>query len=153
MTRARLGDRVAVEYRVTRMDGEVVDASPEGAPLELVLGDNKYLPGFEAAVANMAPGESKDLVIPPEEAFGVFDAELILEISAEHFPDGSTPEAGRRFIMETENGQQSLLTVVAVEGDQVVVDANHPLVGEALRVEVTLAAILGPAAPDGPVSG
>lgn len=153
MTRARLGDRVAVEYRVTRMDGEVVDASPEGAPLELVLGDNKYLPGFEAAVANMGPGESKDLVIPPEEAFGVFDAELILEISAEHFPAETALETGRRFIMETEDGQQSLLTVVAVEGDQVVVDANHPLVGEALRVEVTLAAILGAPTPEGPVTG
>lgn len=152
MTRARLGDRVAVEYRVTRMDGEVVDASQEGSPLEMVLGDNKYLPGFEAAVANMASGESKDVVIPPEDAFGVFDAELILEISAEHFPPGSAPEVGRRFVMETEDGRQSLLTVVAVEGDQVVVDANHPLVGEALRIEVTLSAVLGRQAPEPPVS-
>ncbi|HOC72050.1 MAG TPA: FKBP-type peptidyl-prolyl cis-trans isomerase [Candidatus Hydrogenedentes bacterium] len=153
MTRARTGDRVAVTYRVTRMDGEVVDASPEGAPLELALGGGKYLPGFEAAVAGMAPGESKDIVIPPEEAFGVFDAELVLELSADQFPEGSAPETGSCFVMETEDGRRSLLTVVGVDGDQVVVDANHPLVGEALRLEVTLEAVLGPDTPEAPVTG
>jgi FKBP-type peptidyl-prolyl cis-trans isomerase 2 len=145
MQRAQAGDRVAVSYRVTRMDGEVVDASPEGETLELVLGAGRHLPGFETAVLGMAPGESRELVLPPEEAFGVFDPELVVEISAEHFPGGKVPETGQRFVMETADGERSLLTVVAVDGDQVVVDANHPLVGEALRLELSLSAVLGPA--------
>lgn len=153
MQRAQAGDRVAVNYRVTRMDGEVVDASPEGETLDLVLGANRHLPGFETAVLGMAPGESRELVLPPEEAFGVFDPELVVEIAAEHFPEGRIPETGQRFVMETADGGRSLLTVVAVEGDQVVVDANHPLVGEALRVELSLSAILGPGGePEPPVT-
>lgn len=37
MRHAKRGDRVRVHYRVSRMDGETVDISPDGEPLELVL--------------------------------------------------------------------------------------------------------------------
>lgn len=154
MLHARRGDRVRVHYRVSRLDGEAVDMSPDGEPLELVLGVGRYLAGFEEAVVGMAEGEQRDLVIPPESAFGHHIGDLVQEIDAGCFPGGQPPEVGQAFWLGLPEEGQTRVTVVAVSGDRVVVDGNHPLAGEALRVQVALLAVLDAAecAPEGPTS-
>ncbi len=142
MRHAKRGDRVRVHYRVSRLGGEVVDMSPDGEPLELVLGVGRYLAGFEEAVVGMAEGGRRDLVIPPETAYGHHDGDLVQEIDAGCFPGGQPPEVGQVFRLGLPEEGQTRVEVVAVSGDRVVVDGNHPLAGESLRVEVALLAFL-----------
>lgn len=153
MRHAQRGDRVRVHYRVSRLDGESVDLSPDGEPLELVLGVGRYLAGFEEAIVGMAEGEQRELVIPPESAFGHHDGDLVQEIDAACFP-GGVPGVGQAFRLGLPEEGQTLVTVVAVSGDRVVVDGNHPLAGESLRVQVALLAVLDAAggAPETPTS-
>ena len=45
---------------------------------------------------------------------------------------------GMRFNAQSSTGQTVTVTVTATEGDEIVVDGNHPLAGVALHFEVEL---------------
>ncbi len=141
MNPAKNGDTVRVHYRITTMGGDTVDLSPDDEPLELVLGVGRYLPGFEAAIGGMVPGERKSVVIPPEGAFGHHIGDLVQEVGMDLFPPDDPPGPGRRYTFNSA-GRSMGLVVAAVDGDRVVLDGNHPLAGESLRAEILLLEIL-----------
>jgi len=144
MAKAASGDRVLIHYRVGLSNGEAIDLSPDKEPLEVILGVGRYLPGIENAVVGMEPGEKKTLTVPAAEAYGERMDDMIQEIGRELFPENLVPEVGQVFHMGDPQRGGMLLTVVAVDGDRVVVDANHPLAGEDLVVDVALMEILPP---------
>jgi FKBP-type peptidyl-prolyl cis-trans isomerase 2 len=52
------------------------------------------------------------------------------------FPQGYRPEVGAVLAMETADGQTIHVEIKSVEGDTVVLDANHPLAGKTLLFDV-----------------
>lgn len=144
MAKAASGDRVLIHYRVGLNSGDIIDLSPDNEPLEVILGVGRYLAGIENAVVGLEPGEERSLTVPAAEAFGARIDDLVQEIGRELFPEDLTPEVGQTFHMGNPEQGGMLLTVVAVDGERVVVDANHPLAGEDLLVDVALLEILPP---------
>jgi peptidylprolyl isomerase len=144
MAKAASGDRVLIHYRVSLNSGDIIDLSPDDEPLEVILGVGRYLPGIENAVAGMEPGEKRSVTVPAAEAFGPRLDDMVQEIGRELFPEDLVPEVGQTFHMGNPEKGGILLTVVAVDGDRIVVDANHPLAGEDLLVDVALIEILPP---------
>ena len=136
MARAASGDRVLIHYRVGLNSGDAIDISPDEEPLEVILGVGRYLAGIENAVVGMEPGEKRSVTVPAAEAFGERLDDMVQEIGLELFPEGLVPEVGQTFHMGNPGQGGMLLTVVAVDGERVVVDANHPLAGEDLLVDV-----------------
>jgi len=142
------GDTVTVHYRVSTLDGQTVGMSPDDEPLTLVLGEGVFLPGFEAGIEGMAAGEIRDFVIQPEEAFGPVVEEMIQEVGIEAFGPDAHVEVGQTYTFDDPSGMTEgrlFLRVVAVDGDRVVLDANHPLAGEPLRCQIKLLSISGTA--------
>lgn len=135
---ARQGDTVKVHYTGTLDNGEVFDSSAERDPLEFTLGEGQLIPGFEEAVIGMESGEVRTVRIPAERAYGPHRAEMAVQVSRDHFPDGVQPEVGQMLQVNQENGEQVIVTVTDIEGDAVTLDANHPLAGKDLTFEIRL---------------
>ena len=143
MSAAVEGNKVKVHYTGTFDDGETFDSSQGQDPLEFEVGGGQVIPGFEQAVVGMKIGESKKVRIPETEAYGPHNPEMVIESDMSQFEEGLNPEVGQQFQTEMEDGQPVLLTVVEVEGDKVVMDANHPMAGKDLNFEIELVEIAG----------
>ena len=137
MAEAKRGDTVRVHYKGTLDDGSVFDSSEGREPLEFTIGVGQVIPGFDQGVQGMQVGGERTINIPSSEAYGEHRSELLLRVPREQFPPDVTPEVGQQLQMS--DGQQTfVVTVQEVGDDAVVLDANHPLAGQALTFELTL---------------
>lgn len=130
---------VTLDYRVTDPDGEVVDDGR--APLTYLHGGyNDIFAKVEAALEDKAPGDAVRVNLLPEDAFGLYEDELVLTEERADFPDKL--EIGMQFeLMNAENDEETLYTVTAVDADKVVLDGNHPLAGKPLVFHCTVSAV------------
>lgn len=133
---ATKGQCVKVNYRGTLDDGTEFDSSYGRAPLEFTLGEGQVIPGFEEAVGSMDPGERKTITIQPEDAYGEHHDEAVQSVPRQIFTD--EPEAGAIVTLVAPDGSEVMATIVEVGDEEVVLDFNHPLAGEALTFELEL---------------
>jgi FKBP-type peptidyl-prolyl cis-trans isomerase SlyD len=126
---------VVLSYRLSTMQGELLEEAPASQPVAYLHGGyDGIFPKVEATLEGMASGAEADVVLEPEEAFGEYDAELVRIEELDRFPPGV--EAGMQFEGTSEDGHHHLLyTVTDVADGKVVVDGNHPLAGQSLRVQ------------------
>jgi peptidylprolyl isomerase len=136
MAQAKNGDTVKVHYTGKLEDGTVFDSSQGREPLEFTLGTGQLIPGFDAAVVGMAVGENKTVTIPPDQAYGPHHEQMVVEAERGQFPPDADPQIGMQFESGSEDGQKFVVTVTAVEGDKITLDANHPLAGKDLTFEI-----------------
>ena len=138
MSQAKKDDKVKVHYTGTLNDGTVFDSSREAEPLEFTVGDGQLIKGFDAAITGMAVGEIKTVTIPAEEAYGVANDEMVFQVERTQFADDVTPELGQRFQLDAPDGQQIIVCITEIDGEQITLDANHPLAGQDLTFELEL---------------
>jgi peptidylprolyl isomerase len=141
MSQAKSGDTVKIHYTGTLDDGTQFDSSAGREPLEFTLGSGQVIPGFDKAVDGMAVGESKDVNIAPEDAYGPRHEQMIQEVPKSALPADMTPEVGMGLQAQGQDGQAVNLTVTAVSDDSITVDGNHPLAGKALNFAIELVSI------------
>jgi FKBP-type peptidyl-prolyl cis-trans isomerase SlyD len=125
---------VTIDYTLTDDQGEVLDTSRGQEPLTYIQGAGNIIPGLESALAGKTAGDDLKVTIPPEQAYGQRDEELVQAVPRDRFP-GEAIEVGMRFHAQGEEGSQ-VVTVVSVDAANVTVDANHPLAGMTLAFEV-----------------
>jgi FKBP-type peptidyl-prolyl cis-trans isomerase SlyD len=142
---------VAIDYRLTLESGEEFDRSAEGSPLGFVTGTGSIIPGLESALSGRSKGESFQVTVEPEEAYGPVQKELIQAIPRDRFPTDVEIEPGMSFHARGPRGPVAL-TVVSVDREQVNVDLNHPLAGKRLTFEVKVQEVREPLPHEVPVS-
>ena len=137
MVTVRIGPNAyaEVDYILEGEDGEVLDDSSaeDGQPLRYVHGYGMLVPGLERGLAGLDEGESAEIVIPPEEAYGLHDEELVFAVDRSDAPQA---DEGDEVVLEDEDGDETVARVVEVGDDELVVDGNHPLAGLTLRYRV-----------------
>jgi len=140
MAQAKTGDTVKIHFTGKLEDGTVFSSTASREPLEFELGEGRIIPGVEKAVEGMNVGESKTVKVPPEQAYGQHQAELVEEVSREQFPEGIEPQVGQKFEVpqSDEQGQAMVVRVVNVSESTVTLDANHPLAGRDLTFDLEL---------------
>ena len=138
MASAQNGHLVRIHYVGTLDDGRTFDSSRGREPLEFTLGEGAVIAGFEQAVLGMAPGESKTVSLPPEEAYGPHRAELVQEVERGMLPADMPLKPGLQLQAQSRRGDPLVLTVREVGDETVKLDANHPLAGERLTFEIEL---------------
>lgn len=141
MAAAKQGDVVHVHYTGKLTSGEVFDSSEGREPLSFTVGGGEVIAGFDEAVTGMQIGESKDVVIPPQEAYGDHQPELRQTIPRDLMQLGVEPQVGMQVELHRQDGTVMPLLIAAVDDTSVTVDANHPLAGEALHFSIQLVAI------------
>lgn len=125
-------------YTLTDADGQVIDQSPEGQPLAYFHGAGNIIPGLEKALAGKQAGDTLKVEIAPEEAYGIRNEEMIQTLPREAFQGIDVIEPGMQFQASSSQGPV-LVTVVAVNDQQVTIDGNHPLAGKTLHFDVRVA--------------
>ncbi len=132
---------ITFHYTLRDSNGRVLDTSRGGGePLGFVEGSQEIVPGLEKVLVTMAAGERRDVVVPPEEAYGLREVEMVQRIPRAQLPIEGEVNVGDQFLAGPDR-HAPIVTVVAVEGDQVTLDANHPLAGATLHFDVELVAV------------
>ena len=138
MRQAKQGDTVKIHYTGKFENGEIFDSSKDREPLEFTMGERKVIPGFEKGIAGMEVGESKNLTIPPEEAYGTKNQELVIELERNKLPEHIKPEVGMQLQMTQTSGQPVNVVITSLTDDTITIDANHPLAEQTLYFDVEL---------------
>lgn len=136
--KAEKGDQVVVHYTGKLDSGEVFDSSRNGDPLEFELGSGQVIPGFERAVEGMEVGEKREVRLEPAEAYGEKRDDLRLEVPKSQLPEGVEPSVGDAMRLQDQAGNQHMARIEEVGAEEVTLDLNHPLAGEALTFELEL---------------
>ena len=138
MSVAKDGDVVHVHYTGKLVSGEVFDSSEGREPLAFTVGGGEVIAGFDEAVRGMQVGESKDVKIPVQEAYGERRDDLVQTVPRELVQLGVEPQAGMQIEMHRQDGSVLPLMISAVDANSITVDANHPLAGEELHFTIQL---------------
>ncbi len=135
---AKDGDKVKVHFVGKTEKGEVFATSQGNEPLEFQIGDGSVLPGFEKAIQGMEKGENKTVTLPPQDGFGEQNDSLVLTVERSQFPEDFDPQEGMEMQVPQPDGSVVFFKILKVEGDQVQLDANHPLAGSTITFELEL---------------
>ena len=141
MARAKSGDTVRVHYTGTLDTGEQFDSSRGGEPLTFTLGEGNVIAGFDQAVSGMEVGDEKRVTIPADEAYGPRREELTVCVGRDELPTDLELYEGAQLRME-QGDQVMIVTVRMLDDDEVTLDANHALAGEALTFDLELVEIV-----------
>ena len=130
---------VTLAYRVTDSDGNLIDAG-EHPLIYLHGGYGGIFEKIETELLGQIAGFQKDIRLLPEEAFGEYDAELVMVEERNLFPEDI--EVGMQFERGTEDGDDDMLyTITDIAEGKVVVDGNHPLAGIPLVFSCTVSEV------------
>jgi FKBP-type peptidyl-prolyl cis-trans isomerase SlyD len=123
---------VSIHFGVAEVDGNPLDSTENGSPLEFIQGTQFLVPGLEKELEGKEAGYKFDVTLQAEDAYGPFQDELVQEVPRSLFEGVDEIEVGMSFQAETEQGPRTV-EVTGVTEDNVSIDANHPLAGMALK--------------------
>ncbi len=133
------GKKVKVHYTGTLDDGTKFDSSLDrGEPIEFVCGAGQMIPGFDAAVKELAKDETKTVKIPAAEAYGERRDDMVQKVPVSQIPNGDQLPVGQTIYMTGPGGQPFPVFVEAIEDGIATFDMNHELAGKDLTFEITL---------------
>ncbi len=131
-------DKVAtINYQLKDDDGNTIDASSDGS-FTYLHGAKNIIPGLEDALEGKQEGDEFSVTLEPAAAYGEKHLENIQRVPRDQFPPDIEITPGMQFNARTSDNQPLTVIVTAVEGDEVIVDGNHPLAGKRLHFEVEL---------------
>lgn len=134
---------VSMEYTL-RIDDEVIDSSEGQEPLQFLVGHGNIISGLEREMMGMKVGDSKDVVISPEDGYGEFDAEAFMNVPRGEFPTDMPVEEGMELTVKDDAGQSRYARIETVDGDNVTLNFNHPLAGDELHFNVKVVGLREP---------
>lgn len=138
------GCEVVMHFTLSLADGTLVETSRQGEPLCFTLGDETLIPGLEQVLHGHRAGEQLCRTLQPQEAFGFADLDNSHTLALSDFPATLSLEPGVVIGFDTPSGENVPGTIQAVEGDEVLVDFNHPLAGHAVTFAVDILAVTLP---------
>ena len=128
-----------VHYTGTFNDGTKFDSSYDrGEPLEFVCGAGMMIKGFDEAVKDMEVGQTVDVHLMPEEAYGQPDPAAILKAPLDQLTGAVDLEVGQRVYLQDAYGHPFPVTVVEKDETTVTFDANHEMAGKELNFTIEL---------------
>jgi len=130
---------VGIDYTLTVNDGTVVDSTKERGPMEYLHGHGNLIPGLEKALEGRELGSELSVTFPPDEGYGPHQPEKIVEVTKEQL--GFEPEVGTVVAAQLPDGREQHLLIAEVNDDKVTLDGNHPLAGQTLHFEVSVASL------------
>ena len=135
------GTVVEIHYTLTDDSGETLDTSKGQEPLAYLHGASNIVPGLERQLAGHLVGDLFKAAVPPQEAYGEISGEGPQAVPRTGFPADVDLAPGMSFQGEGDDGETCVVWIVAVEGEQVLIDLNHPLAGMHLNFDVEVVTV------------
>jgi FKBP-type peptidyl-prolyl cis-trans isomerase SlyD len=132
------GRVVTLEYTVRLADGELVDSTGSCGPLAVLHGAGQLFPALEDRIVGMRAGETREIRIPPEEAYGAWRPELVRPIPRDRLPPDLDVVVGGEYGIAAEGGKRVRFRVIDVTVDEVRADFNPRTAGQELVATVTV---------------
>jgi FKBP-type peptidyl-prolyl cis-trans isomerase 2 len=136
----RAGRVVTVEYTVHLESGRLIDSTGECGPLAVMYGSEQLFPPLESRIAGMVAGETREIRIPPEEAYGPRRGDLVRTIPRDRIPPGVDLVVGEDYTLRAD-GKTLRFRVVDLTPAEVTADFNPPQAGQALVAKVTVVSV------------
>jgi FKBP-type peptidyl-prolyl cis-trans isomerase SlyD len=138
-----IGDNlvVSMHYKLTDATGQLLDSSEGSDPLNYLHGSGNIIPGLEQALVGKVEGDSLQVQVEPADAYGESNPELMQVVDRAAFQGVESVEVGMAFEARGPDGAAQRIVVTAIDGDQVTVDANHPLAGQQLNFDVQVVGV------------
>jgi len=124
-----------------KIEGEVVDSNIDKEPLEFTFGTGQIIAGLEARITELNEGDSANVNVPANEAYGEYNPEAKQTVPKENFGDIELT-VGMPLQGQGEEGEPIQVMVAEILEDAVVVDFNHPLAGRDLDFSITIKSII-----------
>lgn len=125
---------VLLNYTLKNTAGEILDRSEDDSPLAYLHGMGNIVESLEQALVGKQLGDKLKVSVEAAEAYGEYDENLVQPVSRSEFGD-SPIEVGSQFHADTAIGPR-VVTVTAIDGDDIVIDANHSFAGEDVVFDV-----------------
>ena len=127
------GDLVRIHYTSRSLEGSVIETSDRREPLEFRVGSEEFIPGISLGLIGLQLGDVRTITAPPERAFGRHNAALIQTTPLSGLPEEA--QVGDQ-LTATLGSAKLDVWIQKMAGQEAVVDANHPLAGETLVIDV-----------------
>lgn len=128
------GTIVHLGYELYDEEDALIEASGRDVRLAFLFGYGQLSAAMEAVLDGARAGDTRSVLLSPNDGFGERDQDAIIELNRDEFPEGTAP--GDEFDAEDEQGDSVCMRIVDVEGDKVWVDTNHPLAGQTVRLDL-----------------
>ncbi len=127
------GDCIEIHYTTNSLEGGVIESSHRREPLRFTVGSDEVHAGLSRGVLGMRAGDEKRISIPSEQAFGRRCGDLIQTVPRTLVPEKTAIGDQLSFSID---GTILDVWVQKLAEESVTLDANHPLAGESLVVDV-----------------
>jgi len=128
---------VSLAYALLLGNGEAIERTEDDDALQFIQGHGQIIPGLEDALYGMAVGEEKAVIVDPTEGYGEYDKDNMQVMPRNSFPPELELEIGTGLRLRDQDSDEVHTVYVAeVDGDDVVLDFNHPLAGETLHFQI-----------------
>lgn len=134
------GRVVTMHYTLRDESGGTVESSRGKQPLSFLHGYGNVIPGLERVLEGNEAGHATTVTVAPRDAYGERDPRAVIRAERASFPKEMKIVPGVEVAAETPDGELSFV-IVAVEGDEVVLDANHPMAGKTLTFDLEVLAV------------
>lgn len=131
---------VSIHYKLTNDAGDILDSSEGQEPLAYLHGLGNIIPGLENALSGRALGDKFSVTVAPADGYGERDNEMVQSVPRSAFQGVDQILPGTQFQAQSPEGMQ-LVTVIDVDGDEVILDGNHPMAGITLTFDVEVTEI------------
>jgi FKBP-type peptidyl-prolyl cis-trans isomerase SlyD len=128
---------VTFNYVLKDDAGQVIDSSSPEEPLAYLHGHGNLVPGLERELEGKAAQDKLSVKVAPADGYGEYSEELVQRVPRRSFKGIAKITVGMRLHAQTDQGPRAV-TVKAVTGDMVTIDANHPLAGQNLNFDIEL---------------
>jgi len=132
------GNVVFMNYRLVDDAGNELDATRD-EPLSYLHGHRNIIPGLENALNGLKAGDKKEVTVTPVDGYGERQEDLRFRLPIAEFGN-QVPKVGS--IVELEAQEDSMLAhIIAVDGDSVTLDGNHPMAGKTLHFTIEIVSV------------
>ena len=142
----RAGKQVSFEYTLRLDDQEVLDSNVNGEPISYLHGLQQLMPGLEKGLEGLGVGESKKIIVQPEDGYGPIDEHAFMEADRARIPQESL-HVGAIVEGRDSTGRPLYPRIKEIRETEVILDYNHPLAGKVLYFDVRVLDIKKPEVP------
>lgn len=112
----------------------------ESGTLDYLHGFQNLMPVLEQFLADKKEGFSGKIEVAPQEAFGEYDADMVMKIPKSEIEGSENVKIGMQIELESAEGVFPAM-VTAIHDHSIIVDGNHPYAGKTLLFDVKVLAI------------